>query len=104
MSDAIKNEAIALQILALLNEAGPEAGTPLSPPDDMEVLTGVVLSVVTVGGITGTSTNGEYTIRLEKGDTTDVGVCGECGKTECICDEVCDKCGNAECTCSETKH
>jgi hypothetical protein len=86
MSDS---KAIALQILTLLNETGGvgKSGTQIPPEQAMEILTGVMLSVITVGGITGTSTNGEFTIRIEKGDTTDVEVCGKCGRTECICKE-----------------
>jgi hypothetical protein len=81
------SKAVALQILSLLNEAGDvgKSGTQIPPEQAMEILTGVMLSVVTVGGITGTSTNGEFTLRIEKGDTTATEVCGECGRTECIC-------------------
>lgn len=93
MSDINKNEVTALAILDLLNSGG-ENGASILPNDAMEILTGVMLGVVTVGGITGTSTNGQFTIRIEQGDTSDIPV-------------VCPKCGNEVCTCNndkQTKH
>ena len=89
MSDISKNnKAVAREIIGLLNTSG-EGKSTIQPDDAMEILTSVMLGVVTVGGITGTSTNGQFTLRIEKGDTSATPV-------------VCPECGNQVCTC--TKH